>query len=35
MMASEMMLKSSMRTRIHPVPMPTIAVFTRSISEFT
>ncbi len=35
MMASEMMLSRSIRTSTHPVPSPTIALFTRSISEFT
>ena len=35
MMASETMLRSSIRRRTQPVPRPTIALFTRSISEFT
>jgi len=39
MMASETMLRKSIQVppsmRIHPVPRPTIALLTRSISEFT
>jgi len=30
-----MMLKTSIRARIQPVPRPTIALLTLSISEFT